>query len=260
MLHPGRAPQPHRHHRHHRPRGGQRLPRSLPVQVAGSPGALAGCPRLSAPGAAAAGAGLGGGGRSARGGCGKVASPPAGNFPREGGKLVCLRISLFSALFRAFGEGGRETTAAGERVVAERRRELPGLAVPPAGSGTPGPLSYHRSWAFVFPAFRFRKCQGQRARARAPAIGGVSSAPARPSCPERRGRLPGPGHPCPRRSYPVLPCPGVRAAEELRVEPLAGHGRPQGRRLRSAVLGCRDHLGSTFPSTNATSAFRFPPS
>lgn len=40
--------------------------------------------------------------------------------------MVCLRISLFSALYRAFGEGGRETTAAGERVVPERRRELPG--------------------------------------------------------------------------------------------------------------------------------------
>lgn len=220
MFHPGRALQPHR------PRRGQRPPSSPPAQVEAAPGALACCPRLqlSAPGAAAAGAGLGGGEHSARSGRGKVASPPAGNFPREGGKLVCLRILLFSALYRAFGEERRETTAAGERFMAEGRRELPGPRGSPSPGARPqlpspvrgrGPSSSH--------LFFFWKGQGHRGRARAPATAGGSSASARPSCLERWGRLPG----------PVLPCSGCR-------------GAPGG---AGCGMLCRDHLGSTLPGT-----------
>lgn len=129
--------------------------------------------------------------------------------------MVCLIILLFSALYRAFGEGGRETAAAGERVVAERCRELLGpCGSPPPGAGPQVP-SPSRIAGLRLPSFSFWEASGtprpskgtrhgwRHLRAGSPELCGAARAAARagPSLPA--ALLPAPA---------VSRCSGGRAA------------------------------------------------
>lgn len=245
--------------------------------MAGTPGALSGCrrSRLSPPGAAAAGAGLG---QRAQRPAARPAAPSrpapgaaAGRSPRSpqetsrGREQSCffLQLLLFSALYLAFG--GTGLAPAGEPVATESGSgSCPTPAGPsPPRDGTPGPVPCTRRRdceSLGFASFCFWGCQGQRDRAGPPAaadgqlcsgspklaVAAEAAARAGPSLPAARGSLtPAMGALV---AGPALVL-GVRVGEQLLAVLLAGHGCPYSPTLRGRIQECNHHLGFKLPAT-----------
>lgn len=144
MLHPGRAPAPPQPHRDRtgtgRAEGSARLraspaprrrrwraPRELSAAAAG-PGSRLPAPLRQARGSAAGAAPCSPAGSpfpaTARGSRGKVASLPAGNFPREGAKLFLFTVVIIFCIVSCVWWDGVGTSWRTRRD-GERLRELP---------------------------------------------------------------------------------------------------------------------------------------